>query len=294
MTLRQLHFVPPVLLLVAEAQGLLAREGVSLQARRTTSSAEQMAALMSGEADIAVTAMDNAFVWNEHGADVRIIGQVERSTGLSVYAAGERRSLADLHGARFAVDALSNGFAIIARWVLSEAGVTADFVQIGGVTERLDALLDGRVDATLLGPPFDAMADAAGVTRIASVDTVLPSYPGQGILVRAQRTPSEDEELRAYLRALTEAVSVADAMERGSGAELITQSGVPRGSAEALWESRPASLRVDPEGLKVLETLRSDLGLMPGGASGRLDLIQEVCLDLPNESSQTDAHKEMQ
>ena len=86
--------------------------------------------------------------------------------------------LADLAGCRFAVDAPDNGFALIAKRLLRDAGVEVDYVVVGGVRERLDALLERRVDATLLGPPFDKLAEQAGFRRVVDVNALLPGTAG--------------------------------------------------------------------------------------------------------------------
>ena len=91
-----------------------------------------------------VTAIDNLFEWTRAGADVRLVAQVEQTTQLGIHAGGDVESLADLAGCRFAVDAPDNGFALIAKRLLLDAGVEVDYVVVGGVRERLDALLGGK------------------------------------------------------------------------------------------------------------------------------------------------------
>ena len=176
MSLRQSHFVPPVSYLLAAELGFL--RGVEVVPTRTTSSAEQLRALLAGEQDMVVTAIDNLFEWTRAGADLRLVAQVEASTPLGIHARGNVGSLADLAGCRFAVDAPDNGFALIAKRLLRDAGVEVDYVVVGGVRERLDALLDGHADATLLGPPFDKLAEQAGFARVVDVNALLPELPG--------------------------------------------------------------------------------------------------------------------
>ena len=198
MSLRQSHFVPPVPYLIAAHHGML--DGLDVDTTRATSSASQLEGLISGELDLAVTAIDNLFEWTKAGADLRLVAQVEKTTPLGLYARDSAESLADLAGRRFAVDALSNGFALAARRVLQDAGVEVHYVEVGGVRERFDALVAGDADATLLGPPIDELAVAAGMRCLAAVNSLLPDFPGQGLVVRAPLVGSE--ELHDYLRAL--------------------------------------------------------------------------------------------
>ncbi|MFF5790696.1 ABC transporter substrate-binding protein [Paeniglutamicibacter sp. NPDC012692] len=262
MSLRQSHFVTPVSYLLAAELGFL--RGVQVVPTRTPSSAEQLRALLAGEQDMVVTAIDNLFEWTRAGADLRLVAQVEASTSLGIHAGGNMGSLADLSGCRFAVDAPDNGFALIAKRLMRDAGVEVDYVVVGGVRERLDALLDGSADATLLGPPFDKLAEQAGFARVADVNALLPELPGQGLVVRAEVL--ESEELARYLGALVRGVEVGESMEEAQGIELLEHCGY-QAAAASTWGSRARTLAVDRRGLELLTEIRRGLDMLPPGIS---------------------------
>lgn len=273
MTIRQSYFVPPVPYLVAKEFGIFASEGLVIDSRRTRSSGEQLEGLLSREIDVAITAIDNIFVWNTLGADVRVIAQVEKTTLLSVYATPGHRSLRDLDQGRFAVDATANGFAIVARRLLEDCGVFATFIEVGGVKERFEALVAGTVAATLLGPPLDELAERSGLIRLASANEAIPTLPGQGVVVRATRSRDETEELRAYLAALDAAIVITDSMADRDGVALLQQWGFPGRSAVDAWRTRPRSIAVDPDGLAALESLRAGFNLLPIGYEGTTQIV---------------------
>lgn len=258
MILRQSHFVPPASYLLAAELGFL--HGVEVLATRTTSSAEQLRALLAGEQDMVVTAIDNLFEWTRAGADLRLVAQVEATTALGIHAGGDVESIADLAGCRFAVDAPDNGFALIAKRLLRDAGVEVDYVVVGGVRERLDALLGGHVDATLLGAPFDKMADQAGMRRVMDVNALLPELPGQGLVVRAELLRSA--ELERYLCALVRGVEAGESMAEAQGVELLERCGYQAAAASA-WGTRARTLAVDRRGLGLLTEIRRSLGMLP-------------------------------
>ena len=275
MTLRQSQFVPPVPLILAREFGLL--DGVDLEVRRTTGSPQQLAGLLAGDIDIAITAIDNLFAWTHAGADLRLVAQTEATTPLGVYARPGLSRLADLEGGRFAVDSASNGFSLVARYLLEGQGVTVEYIEVGGVKERLDALLDGTVDATLLGPPFDATARDSSCPLLATVASSLPAFPGQGLVVRA--AVLESGELAAYLHALELGVNAGEGFTDAEGQALLARAGFG-GAAATAWASRPRTLEVDPAGLALLTDIRTQLGLMPPGI--RLtDLHDPTPLHLP-------------
>jgi ABC-type nitrate/sulfonate/bicarbonate transport system substrate-binding protein len=223
-TVRVSYFVPPAPHLAARAAGAL--DDLDVQESRTTGSPAQRAALVAGSIDLAVTAIDNLFAWPREGADVRLVLQVEATTPLSIVGRAGIATLVELDGARFAVDARTNGFALVARRLLEDAGVTAEFVEVGGVSERLHALLAGDVDATLLGPPFDAHARAQGLRILDTVQRLFPAFPGQGLVARTAALG--DPDVAAYIAAL----------------------------------HRHGATAVDPAGLDILTAIRRDLGLL--------------------------------
>ena len=267
MILRQSHFVPPVSYLLAAELGFL--RDVEVVPTRTPSSAEQLRALLAGEQDMVVTAIDNLFEWTRAGADLRLVAQVEQTTQLGIHAGGDVESLADLAGCRFAVDAPDNGFALIAKHLLRDAGVEVDYVVVGGVRERLDALLGGQVDATLLGPPFDKLAEKAGMRRVVDVNALLPELPGQGLVVRAELLASA--ELERYLGALVRGVAAGESMTDAEGIEELERCGY-QAAATAAWGARARTLAVDQRGLGLLTGIRRSLGMLPPDIG-----LEELC-----------------
>lgn len=259
MILRQSHFVPPVPYLLATELGFL--EEIEVQSTRTTSSAEQLAGLLDGTIDVAITAMDNLFEWDRAGADVRLIAQVEATTPLGIYARDEMATMADLAGCRFAVDAPDNGFALLARHLLGSAGIDVDYVVIGGVRERFEALLAGEIDASLLGPPFDKLAEQAGMRCVSEVNELLPQLPGQGLVVRTELLGAE--ELAGYLGALARGAAAGESMDVQAGVALLERHGYQAAAATA-WAARARTLTVDPIGRELLTQIRGGLGMLSG------------------------------
>ncbi|KSU70017.1 NMT1/THI5 like [Pseudarthrobacter enclensis] len=258
MKLRQNQFIPVVPVVAAMEAGLL--NEIDLDITVTKGSADQLQALLAKETDLAVTAIDNLFEWTRSGADLRLIAQVERTAPLGIYAHAEFASLKDLTGRTFSVDAIANGFSLVARHLLTSAGVRVEYVEQGGARERLQALLSGEADATILAPPFDTMAENAGKRLLATVTDLMPTFPGQGLVVRADRVQSEP--LTRYLRALHEAVALTESMADQAGIDMLKRHGVERG-ANAMWATRPRTLRVDPEGLRAITNIRESLGMLP-------------------------------
>lgn len=276
--LKTIWFVPPVIQVHAERRGLLERGGVAVEGTLTRSSDEQFEALRDGRQDAAVTAMDNVIMWNRRtgGGDFRIVAQVEANTGISLVAQAGFGSVAALAGRRLLVDSVENGFVVALRALLADEGVefeACEVIEAGGVKDRLDRLLAGEGDATLLGPPFTEMAEAKGFRRLADVDAAYPGFPGQGLVVRQNLIEQRGEELGRWLGALDQARSECRAQPEAVAAGLAA-SGLPRAVAERLAGFVGETLTPSPEGVELLIGQRRRLGL-PGG-----DVSSDALIDL--------------
>ena len=284
--MRLMWFVPPPVVVVASALGLVAAD--TFTAVRNTSSDEQFEALSSGGMDLVVTAMDNVIAWNRRAGpvDFCIVAQIERTTPLHLMARPDVQTLADVRERTVLVDAPGNGFVIALRALLADAGLGADSYalhQVGGVKERLDALLAGEGHCTLLGPPFDTMALKAGMVRLASVQERYPAFPGQGLVMRRQAIERLREPLSAWLQGIDTASRSFTADEAAVRRALL-DAGFPEAAVPAMVLMRPRSLRPDREGLELIIQHRQQLGLIGGDES--YDRLVETSL-LPSSTGDT-------
>lgn len=146
-------------------------------------------------------------------------------------------------------------------------------LEVGGVKERLDALLAGQGDATLLGPPFDATAIAAGQRRLGTVQERYPRFPGQGLVVSRQALPRLRDTLREWLQALETACQHAVSAPDDVTAALQSAGGLDAATAQGLQRAIPTTLRPDREGVELLIAMRRDLGF-PGSEDTFEQLVQ--------------------
>jgi ABC-type nitrate/sulfonate/bicarbonate transport system substrate-binding protein len=280
MHLVQNIFLPNAAMIAAEAIGAFGAFGVEVDTTFTRSSLDQRAALLAGDADVAVTALDNLFAWNQPGAsDFRAVAQIERTTALPVYLAAGLDSLAELAALdrpRLAVDSPASGFGIALVAIVESLGVARDRMEIvgaGGVNERLAALAAGEGDVALLAPFVAEAAAAAGLSRATAVEDLYPNYPGLVVVMLERRAGVIGEAVGAYLAALTAGRDwLADHPD--TAIEALMAGGVTEEAARAqlvLCGSGPLS--VSRGGFEVLRELRSSQGLLPDIASSFDDLV---------------------
>jgi NitT/TauT family transport system substrate-binding protein len=168
-------------LLVAERLGLFASVGLQVTTERTTDSGTLRRGLAEGRLRIAHLAPDNVLAWRDGAAGrqepLAVSAWLSGSNGPIALVARRVTSIADLHGACIGVDARSSGFAPILRRLLAGAGVGEDdveLVELGATRGRAAALLEGRVDATMLTLPWISLATDAGAIVLADHRAVAP------------------------------------------------------------------------------------------------------------------------
>ena len=185
-------FTPSVLLDLARTSGAVSRAGLAVTEVPVTSSPAQFRSLLEGELDVALTSPDNvlAYRYNPRNplgrlADARMVAAVDRGMGLGLYAR-PGLTAADLRGARVGVDVPVSGFAL-ALYALADAlGVARDdyeLVTLGSTPRRLEALLAGDCDATMLNAGNELVAESAGYPCLARLSDVHTPYLGTVVAV---------------------------------------------------------------------------------------------------------------
>lgn len=204
-------------LYVAQRHGFFAAHGLDVEVRYTTGSAAQIAGLVHGDDELIQTAPDNVFsaatTPSAFGLDAPapITMMLGGSVGpLAVCARPPAATLADLRGAVLGVDNPQSGFALVLRDLLARAGLWLDrdytFAVAGGTSARLGALRNGAVAATILYPPYDTLAAAAGMRRLAASTDAYPVYASLATAGLRAWLAAHDTEATQYVAAVLRAL----------------------------------------------------------------------------------------
>jgi ABC-type nitrate/sulfonate/bicarbonate transport system substrate-binding protein len=266
---RQILFVPPAPVAWARHFGLFEANGLDVESTQTISSDQIGQGLADGSWDIGIGVVDNVLAWNdERRAGLQILAQLERRQVMAFCARPGTASLAEAAGGVIGVDATSNGFVLVLYRALARAGIdraTCSFAPVGGVRQRFEALVAGRIGATILVPPFIDMAAAQGCARLWDGADQAPAYPG--VVATARRTWIESNRpvALAYLRALAGARDRATAPESRSAAlaALVAAGYAEAGAARLLAAAMP-DLVPRREGWDESVALRREAGLLDG------------------------------
>jgi ABC-type nitrate/sulfonate/bicarbonate transport system substrate-binding protein len=110
-----------------------------------------------------------------------MVAAVDRGLGLGLYARAGVAGAADLKGARFGVDVPASGFAFAMYALAGSLGLAREdyeLVTLGSTPKRLQALLAGDCDATMLNAGNELLAEAAGLRPLATAGASLSPYLG--------------------------------------------------------------------------------------------------------------------
>ena len=262
---------------VGQEKGFFSREGVEVTLDLTPNSVELAKSLHSGRYDLALTSVDNVVAYDEGQGEADLGGPADfvaifgvDNGLLSVMAAPEVKSFADLKGKTLSVDAMTTGFAFVLRELLAKNGIAEGDVQIvrvGGGAQRLEALLKKEQAATLLNTPLDLVAEARGFNRLARARDQLGAYQGIVATMRRDAAARQRPRVEAFIRGFHGSVAwLADPANKEEALTILTgkMRGMERNPAERAYASLldPANgmyrdLRIDREGLATVLRLRS-------------------------------------
>lgn len=233
---------------IAEAQGLFAREGVTVTFTPTTGSVQQIKDFYAGKADVIGTAFDNIVAYAEGQSDIPLPAPYDMVAVAGVHGAMESLlstpeigSFADLKGKTMASDALRSGYALVMYDLIKQkAGLDLDkdysVVAVGNSDHRLEAMRDKKAVAGMIGVPQDMDAIKHGFRLLADADTELGPYQGSVMVVHSGWAKSHESDLAPFLRALSAAHDVIYSDKAATIAALKTHiKALSDADAEALY-----------------------------------------------------------
>ncbi|TMH66155.1 MAG: ABC transporter substrate-binding protein [Betaproteobacteria bacterium] len=189
----------------AQRQGFFEANGVAVQLSYTPTSAFLIQSLFDGKSDIAIALIDNLVAYQEGQDEAKI---PDNPSGFAtVVAAPAFKTLAGLTGKTISVDAMTTGYALVVRELVSRNSLAesdVSFVRAGGTANRYRELLAGKHDATLLRTPFELLARNRSFNVLASAES-LGAYQGTAGMARRSWARDHESALVGFIRAYAQA-----------------------------------------------------------------------------------------
>lgn len=246
--------------------GFFARHGLEVDVAITPSSVFQAEKMSDGAFEVAFTAFDNVVAYREgQGArpgldpDYCVIAGATQLE-LSLIAAPEIRTHADLAGKSVALDAVATGFAFVLIDMLEQAGVSRDAYEIaavGATPLRWQAVKSGEHAATISIEPFTSIARRQGFTILDVSTARYTAYQGGIVAVRRSWLAENAVAATAFLRGYLE--GLAWTLDPGN-----------RAAAEALLVERMPEIQPVAVGAVMASLMSERSGLTP-----RADIVPE-------------------
>jgi len=191
--------------LVAQKKGWLG--DLEVENVHVTGDANAMRTVLSGNADIGLIGTLNVLASIQAGASIRAIHSWQPIGDYSlVIANGKGSKLADLAGKTFASSGPGALPDQLPRMVMRKYGIdesTARFVQVGGHAARLQAVIGGRADATLINTVTALKGVQDG--KVTVLTKLSNEFPGLGYVWNVVRTESLNKpELAAAFQTMTD------------------------------------------------------------------------------------------
>jgi NitT/TauT family transport system substrate-binding protein len=245
--------VPNSVMELAEQEGYFDRAGVEVEFVRVQQTPLAMAALRSGEGEMANVALESLLQATAQGAtDLRGVMSPNKSLPYLIAGRGEIDALGDLAGKRFGIGRVGSVDHLLSMRVLEAAGVDVsklELVALGQPQARAQALLAGQIDATTMGiGSFTAIDDDPQVSVLVDVDAYYRAAP---ILSKLNVVRTETlAERGAEVEAVIEAISLASRdfaadPSRWVGAMRTARPDVPEADLKLLSEAFAGSWSVD-------------------------------------------------
>jgi ABC-type nitrate/sulfonate/bicarbonate transport system substrate-binding protein len=240
---------------VALAQGYFKAENLKVESTQFAGSRQGFQLLNEGKLDLLLTSSDNPLNYrlNPHNAvgqlmDVQILFGHDRGFGLALVAQKEIKTTEGLRGKRVAVDAPDSGFAMTAFKILQVHGLTQkdyNLVSAGAFPLRLQALREGKIEATILNGDSLVRARAEGFSVLAKLSDVVTPYMGGAGVAREKWIKENPDRVVRFIRAFYRAVRwIEEPKNREAAIALFTDANTSPELAAQIYE-----ISVDPNGL---------------------------------------------
>lgn len=195
---------------VAKETGIFKKNGLDVQLIYFTGGTTAVQALVSGE--VPISQVSGPAVVNSvlAGSDIIIVAGGATSLDYWLMSRPEIKRPEQLKGGSVAISAFGTASDFVARYALEKIGLTPGkdvaLVQVGGVPDRLGAILAGRIEAAVLVPPSMFIAQKKGLNILADVSKLGLLFQHTGVATNRRFIKEQPDTVRRYVRSQIEAV----------------------------------------------------------------------------------------
>lgn len=194
---------------IAKSQGYFAAAGLKLEVEVVGSAARTSQQLVAGAADIAEDSTSQVIEAVLGGAPLALVLVKTTSSPYAIMGKKGIASLAALKGKTMIVGGPNDITRVYSDAALAKAGIKPEdvtYTYAGGSSDRFAALMSGTVDAAILVPPFNFMAESSGNPTLDEMYKYFSAFPIDNFAVNTTWAKGHEEIVTAFLGAYLKGV----------------------------------------------------------------------------------------
>lgn len=198
---------------IAQEAGLFKKYNLDFQLVYIASSPSVTAAMLGGDAEIALTGGEGMIRAYVQGAtDFVFIGGVKNVLTHSILAKPDIKKPEDLKGRKIGINRIGSNPHYFAVQALQQKGLDPNkdvqFIQSGGAPETLAALVSGALDAAALTAPMDTRATALGFHYVIYGPDLRIAYTATTFVSLRRVIAKRPQIVGQFMRAMAEAARI--------------------------------------------------------------------------------------
>jgi ABC-type nitrate/sulfonate/bicarbonate transport system substrate-binding protein len=259
--------------------GMFERRGIEVELKRTGSVQKATEAVLSGEAQLAITPPEGAIADHVGGGTLRIIAGNVNRLPLSLVAHPRFKRIEELKGAVLGTSSLTEGTAIYTQAMLALHGLRYpddySFDVVGVHPARWQALKEGRIDAAVQLIPLNFVAFDEGWSNLGEVSDYIPEILFTGLICDNKWASANADLVCGFLAALSEGTSyVLDPANDGFTIPMVMEAA----QADEAYACRSLDY------MREKGVFRVDLAVVPAAFAKSIELMVAAGL-LPGEQA---------
>jgi len=198
---------------VAEEAGLFQKYNLDFQLVYIASSGMATAAMLGGDAELALTGgvgFVRAFVGG--ASEIVFIGAIKNVMTQSVLAGGEIKRMEDLKGKKVGVSRIGSNTHHFTIQAMKRSGMDpardVTFIQTGGEFETLAALARGAIHGATMTAPADARAISQGFHYVVYGPDLRIPYLATDFVARRSSIAKRPQVIGQFMKAMAEALKI--------------------------------------------------------------------------------------
>ena len=257
---------------VAAKMGFFDRESLEVPIITMRGSPLTIQALTADSIYVANATVDTLISAYERGADITMIGGLINGLGLSMIGGKQYKTYADLRGTTIGTQTLTSGTGFALRLVLKVHGLEypRDYklLNIGGASDRYQALTSGQISSAPVGVPLDLVAKQQGFNIIGYFADDQPNFQFNVYIVKRSWAEKNRAQVVRFMKAMASTMRwMMDNREAACGylsKEMVISIEHCRYASDYNWKNRIWDRNADLsiEGVRTLIKITAEQGIL--------------------------------